>query len=181
MNVGVFCSAAEVDSAYIEAARTFGKLIAERGHALVWGGSNVGLMREIAESVQKNGGKLIGVSVSHFEDVARGNADEIVVAKDLAERKALLLHKSDALVALVGGTGTLDEITEMMELKKYGTHDKPVVILNTGGFYDGLRTQFERMAREGFLYFSLEKTVVFLDTPEEVIHYIEESARERTV
>ena len=75
----------------------------------------------------------------------------MVIARDLAERKALLLEKADAVVIMVGGTGTLDEATEILELKKHGKHTKPVVLLNTAGFYDGLKEQFRRMEDEGFL------------------------------
>jgi uncharacterized protein (TIGR00730 family) len=81
----------------------------------------------------------------------RHRADEMIVARDLAERKKLLLEKADAVVIMVGGTGTLDEATEILELKKHGHTDKPVVLLNTAGFYDGLKEQFRRMDDEGFL------------------------------
>ena len=75
----------------------------------------------------------------------------MLFADDLAERKALLLARSDAVVAMAGGLGTLDEVTEILELKKHGLHDKPVVLLNTAGFYDGLMLQLRRMEEEGSL------------------------------
>ncbi len=173
MNICIFCSAADLDEKYVIVARTFGKLLAERGHSLVWGGSYVGLMRVIADSVKEYGGIIRGVSVEKFRQNAHPHADEMVVAQDLAERKALFLQKSDVLVALVGGTGTLDEISEMIELKKYGVHNKPVIILNTNGFYDGLQQQFARMDGEGFLYFPLNDIVHFSETPEDVFRYLE--------
>ncbi len=74
-----------------------------------------------------------------------------MVTKDLAARKALLLARADAIVVLAGGPGTLDEATEVLELRKHGLHDKPVVLLNTAGFYDGLIIQLRRMDEEGFL------------------------------
>jgi uncharacterized protein (TIGR00730 family) len=177
MNICVFCSAADVDEKYAKATREFGRLIAQHGHSLVWGGSYVGLMKVIADAVRDaagtEGGKLIGVSIEKFRANAHPSADEMYFTTDLATRKALLLQKSDALVALVGGTGTLDEISEMIELKKYSKHHKPIVILNTDGFYDGLKTLFERMYREGFLYFPLDSIVRFVDQPEEALAYIE--------
>jgi uncharacterized protein (TIGR00730 family) len=97
------------------------------------------------------GGRLVGISVEFLRGVARTDADEMVIAKDLAERKALLLARSDAIVVLVGGLGTLDEATEILELRKHRLHDKPVVLLNTDGFYDGLLQQLRRMEAEGFL------------------------------
>ncbi|NED09861.1 TIGR00730 family Rossman fold protein, partial [Streptomyces sp. SID6648] len=86
------------------------------GHTLVWGGSDVGLMKVVADGVQETGGRLLGVSVDFLAAKAREGADEMVIAKDLAERKRLLLEKADAVVIMVGGTGTLDEATEILEL-----------------------------------------------------------------
>ena len=176
MNICIFCSAADVEEKYKFAAAEFSTLVAERGHTLVWGGSNVGLMEVIASAAQQAGGKIIGISIEHFRKNLREDADEMIVAKDLAERKALLLKNCDAIVALVGGTGTLDEVTEMIELKKYEVHNKPVVFLNTDGFYDGLKQLFGRMQKEGFLFFPIETIVHFADTPEEAMAYIEKSA-----
>jgi uncharacterized protein (TIGR00730 family) len=177
MRICVFCSAADVHEKYRAATQELGKLIATRGHSLVWGGSYKGLMKTIADSVQQNGGKVVGISVEHFRQNAYQGADEMTFAKDLAERKALLLHHSDALVALVGGTGTLDEIAEMMELKKYGVHQKPVAFLNTDGFYDGIKSFYERANKEGFLYFPLTDIVHFADTAEDLMRYIEENGK----
>ncbi len=75
----------------------------------------------------------------------------MVITADLAERKATLLARSDALVVMAGGLGTLDEATDILELRKHGRHDKPVVLLNTAGFYDGLVIQLRRMEQDGFL------------------------------
>ncbi len=177
MNICIFCSAADVDEKYVAVTEVLGKLIAENGHSLVWGGSYVGLMKVIADAVLSGGGRLVGVSVEKFRDNAHPSADEMYFATDLTERKTVLLQKSDAFVALVGGTGTLDEISEMIELKKYGKHQKPIVVLNTDGFYDGLKNIFERMHREGFLYFPLEDIVHFAKEPEEAIAYIERFPR----
>ncbi|CAM5310513.1 TIGR00730 family Rossman fold protein [Streptomyces tanashiensis] len=139
MNICVFLSAADLDERYTAPAREFAGLLGKAGHTLVWGGSDTGLMKVVADGVQEAGGRLVGVSVGFLAHKARENADEMVVAGDLAERKALLLAKSDAVVVMVGGTGTLDEATEILELKKHGKHAKPVVLLNTAGFYDGLK------------------------------------------
>ncbi|WP_052398066.1 TIGR00730 family Rossman fold protein [Streptomyces sp. NRRL F-5123] len=150
MNIGVFLSASDLGEQYTEPAREFGKLIGAGGHALVWGGSESGLMKVLADSVQEAGGRLVGVSVEFLQHKARKNADEMIVTTDLATRKAELLRRSDAVVVMVGGTGTLDEATEILELKKHGLHSKPVVLLNSAGFYDGLELQLRRMARVGF-------------------------------
>jgi uncharacterized protein (TIGR00730 family) len=142
----------------------------------VWGGSDVGLMKVVADGVQEAGGKLVGVSVEFLAAKVRPGVDEMVVAKDLAERKRLLLEKADAVVVMVGGTGTLDEATEILELKKHGKHTKPVVLLNTAGFYDGLKEQFRRMDDEGFLPLPLTDLVFFAEDAVAALAYLEESA-----
>lgn len=173
MNVTIFCSASDLDAKYTRPAQEFARLMAERGHHLVWGGSDKGLMKLMADAVQEGGGKLYGVSVEFLKDHARKNADEMRIAKDMGERKALLLERGDILVMLVGGIGTLDEVMSVLELKKHRAHNKPVVVLNTGNFYAGLRTQLQKMKDEGFIGRSLDELVHFADTPEDAMRYIE--------
>ncbi|MEU4146649.1 TIGR00730 family Rossman fold protein [Streptomyces parvulus] len=175
MNICVFLSAADLDERYTRPAKEFGGLLGKGGHTLVWGGSDTGLMKVVADGVQESGGRLLGVSVDFLAAKARAGADEMVIAKDLAERKRLLLEKADAVVIMVGGTGTLDEATEILELKKHGHTDKPVVLLNTAGFYDGLREQFRRMEDEGFLPRPLTELVFFAEEPVGALAYLEES------
>ncbi|NGN64010.1 TIGR00730 family Rossman fold protein [Streptomyces sp. A7024] len=174
MNICVFLSAADLSETYTAPAREFAELLGKRGHSLVWGGSDVGLMKVVADGVQEAGGRLVGVSVTFLSDKARTGCDEMIVAKDLAERKAELLARADAVVIMVGGTGTLDEATEILELKKHGLHTKPVVLLNTAGFYDGLKEQFQRMETEGFLPLPLDSLVFFADEPAAALAYLEQ-------
>ncbi|MFD8077211.1 TIGR00730 family Rossman fold protein [Streptomyces sp. NPDC059718] len=176
MNICVFLSAADLEPRYTEPAREFAELIGKGGHTLVWGGSDVGLMKVMADGVQEHGGRLVGVSVDFLAAKARKGADEMVIAADLAERKAELLARADAVVVMVGGTGTLDEATEILELKKHGLHTKPVVLLNTAGFYDGLKEQFQRMDEEGFLPLPLTDLVFFAEDGVSALAYLEENA-----
>ncbi|MER7908882.1 TIGR00730 family Rossman fold protein [Streptomyces sp. NPDC096068] len=173
MNICVFLSAAHLDERYTGPAREFATLLGKAGHTLVWGGSDTGLMKVVADGVQEAGGRLVGVSVDFLAHKARPDADEMVVTEDLARRKALLLAKSDAIVVMVGGTGTLDEATEILELKKHGKHRKPVVLLNTAGFYDGLKEQFRRMEEEGFLPIPLADLVFFADDGAAALAHLE--------
>ncbi|MFI5966048.1 TIGR00730 family Rossman fold protein [Streptomyces asoensis] len=173
MRICVFLSAADLDDRYTRPARQFAEMLGKGGHTLVWGGSDVGLMKVVADGVQETGGRLCGVSVGFLAATARAGADEMVVARDLAERKRLLLEKSDAVVVMVGGTGTLDEATEILELKKHGHTDKPVVLLNTAGFYDGLQQQFRRMEDEGFLPRPLAHLVFFAEKPADALAHLE--------
>jgi uncharacterized protein (TIGR00730 family) len=173
MKICVFLSAADLDERYTRPAREFAEAIGKGGHTLVWGGSNTGLMKVVADGVQETGGRLIGVSVELFREMARADADEMVFAKDLAERKALLIAASDAVVVMVGGLGTLDEATEILELRKHKLHEKPVVLLNTAGFYDGLTTQLRRMDDDGFLPIPLDELVYFADDGADALAHLE--------
>ncbi|MGW4892666.1 LOG family protein [Kitasatospora sp. NPDC004240] len=172
MNISVFCSAYSLDDRYSAPAAEFARLLGEGGHTLVWGGSNAGLMGVLADGVKAAGGRLVGISVELLKHKAYQGADELVTTGDLAERKAQLLARADAVVVLVGGLGTLDEVTEVLELKKHGLHDKPVIVLDTEGFYDGLRTQLERMDTEGFLPRPLAELVLFATSPAEALEQL---------
>lgn len=162
----------DVGESYTKAAEAFATLVGRNGHTLVWGGSNYGTMKVIADAAQKAGGRIVGISVESIKKGARQNADEMIIAKDWPERKALLLSRGDAIVVLAGGIGTLDEVTEVLEYKKQEIHNKPIVFLNTDGFYDGFKTQMERMDKEGFLPKSLSNYASFAATPEEAMAYI---------
>jgi uncharacterized protein (TIGR00730 family) len=174
MNICVFCSAQDVAEKYQNAAREFATLIGKNNHTLVWGGSDMGTMKIIADAVEAAGGKLFGISLDAYKHNARPNVENMLKVMTLGERKTLLLEKSDAIVVLPGGLGTLDEVTEVLELKKQGAHDKPIVFLNTDGFYDGFKMQFERMDAEGFLPRALHEFLLFVDTPEAAMRYIQE-------
>lgn len=178
MNICVFLSASDLDERYTRAAQQLGRLIGERGHSLVWGASDVGLMKVLADAVDEAGGRMIGISVEFLAMKARAlqSPNELVVAADLAERKATLLGRSDAVVIMVGGSGTLDEATDVLELRKHGLYSGPVVVLNTDGFYDGLQQQFSRMDAEGFLPVPLEELCTFVTQPEEALAVIEQAA-----
>lgn len=99
----------------------------------------------------------------------------MIIAKDLGERKELLLARSDAIIALPGGVGTLDEVTDFIELKKQGAHIKPIVILNVAGFYDGLKLQLAKMKSDGFLHKPLEQLVHFATSAAEALDYAQDS------
>lgn len=181
MNIGVFCSANDLPEKYTKPAKELAKYLAEAGHAMMYGGSDYGLMRVMADGMQAGGAKIVGVTIPMYSQFARKKADEMVIAKTLGERKAMILDRSDVIVVLVGGLGTLDEASEILELKKQDYHDKPVIMLNTNGFYDGLKVQLERMSAEGFLKFgeavglrskTLEQFVQFVETPAEVVEII---------
>lgn len=171
-NIAVFCSAADLDKRYIRDAKKFAMLIVKNGYNLVWGGSDKGLMEIVASTVQKAGGKIIGITTEMVKDQLKKDADEIIITKTLSKRKALFLKRGNAIVLLVGGIGSLDEITEILERKKHDRHKKPVVVLNTANFYRGLKIQMQRMEKEGFLPKKLSELIYFADTPKQAIEYI---------
>lgn len=173
MNICVFCSANELEEKYTKPAAEFARLLARSGHTLIWGGSDRGVMKVIASAAQGEGGRIVGVSMKLLELHARKGADEMIIAKDLTERKTVMFDRADAFVVLPGGIGTLDEITHILELKKHGQHKKPVVFLNTDGFYDGLRSQLARMEKDGFLTHVVEEIVHFADTPDGVLRHLQ--------
>jgi uncharacterized protein (TIGR00730 family) len=166
-------SAAELDERYTVPAREFAGRVGRGGHTLVWGGSDTGLMKVVADEVRRTGGRLVGVSVEFLRSFARDDADEMVIARNLSERKSLMLSKSDAVVVMVGGLGTLDEATDILEMRKHRQHAKPVILLNTAGFYDGLTLQLLRMERDGFLPVPLAELVRITDDGDEVLADLE--------
>jgi uncharacterized protein (TIGR00730 family) len=138
-------------------------------------------MNLLASTIQQNGGKIIGVAMEMLRDRLYEGADELIVEKTLMERKATLLKRSDAFVGMAGGLGTLDEVTEILELKKHRVHEKPVVLLNSAGFFDGLKMQLERMDAEGFLPRTLSELVYFADTPQGAITHLEQDFRAKSL
>ncbi|MGO4443253.1 TIGR00730 family Rossman fold protein [Mycobacterium sp. 2YAF39] len=174
MNVCVFLSASDLDERYTRPARDLAQRLGKAGHTLVWGGSDTGLMKVVADGVQETGGRLIGISVDFLREWARGDADEMVFADNLAMRKALLVARSEAVVVMAGGLGTLDEATDILEQRKHGLHDKPVVLLNMAGFYDGLVRQLRRMEEDGFLPVPLDDMIFVTDDGATAIAYLED-------
>ncbi|OGK44154.1 Rossman fold protein, TIGR00730 family [Candidatus Roizmanbacteria bacterium RIFCSPLOWO2_01_FULL_37_16] len=177
--IGVFCSANEVDKKYVNATVKLAKLIVENGYDLVWGGTNKGLMKVIADEVQHKGGKVIGITVEFLKQGRRMNADEMIITKDISDRKSLFFNRSNAIILLVGGIGSLDEVSELLELKKHNFHNHPVVVLNTDNFYAGLKAQLQRMEKDGFLTKELKELIYFAETPKQAIQYINSSRKKK--
>jgi cytokinin riboside 5'-monophosphate phosphoribohydrolase len=154
LSVCVFCASSEtVPEAYRETARILGREMAARGIRLVYGGGNNGLMGVLAEEIHRCGGFITGVIPLALRDLgyAYAQADEIIVTDGLRERKAVMEERAGGFIGLPGGFGTLEEMMEIITLRQLGMHDKPVVFLNTGGFFTDLLGQFERGYREGFI------------------------------
>ena len=154
MRITVFCgSSRRSRDPYVAAARTLGGEIARRGHTLVYGGAKIGLMGAVADAALAAGGSVRGVILRDFVD--RGDVHhpgvEMQSVDDMRARKAGLDGGGDAFVTLAGGLGTLEEFTEILSFRQLGFHHRPVVLLNTAGFFDPLLAQIERAIADGFV------------------------------
>ena len=151
-SVCVFCSSAGgLPEQYRSAARDLGRELAERGHRLVYGGGNIGLMGELARSVHEHGGTVVGVIPQGLVDreLAYDAADELLVTETLRERKAEMDARADAFVALPGGFGTLEELLEVLTLRQLRLHDRPIVLVNVAGYWDPFLAMVAEMVAQG--------------------------------
>lgn len=160
---------------YHQAAGELGSGLAQAGFGVVYGASDQGTMKDLAEAVLAVNGTLVGITFSVLEKTARSDFGDLIVTETLAERKQMMMDRSDAFVVMPGGIGTLDEVLEVLELKKHDLHQKPVVFVNTNGFWDGMKSQLEQMAAEGFLKKDLGYFAEFVDTPAAAITYLTDS------
>ena len=149
----VYCSSSsQLAPEYYAAAESLGAGLPARGWGLVYGGGKIGLMGAVARSVKGAGGSVVGV-IPHFmkqRELEYREADELLTVITMAERKAAMIARAQAFVALPGGIGTLEEISEVLTLRYLAQIDAPIVFLNQNGFYDDLLRFFERMNREKF-------------------------------
>jgi hypothetical protein len=149
----VYCgSSKKLDPSYYAAAEEVGLAMVENGWGLVYGGGNVGMMGSVAQAVKRARGHVVGVIPGFMKEreLAYHEADELITVDSMRERKRIMEERADAFLALPGGIGTLEELTEIMTLRYINRIDKPVVVYNYGGFYDDLLRFFERMTRERF-------------------------------
>lgn len=154
MRICVYCaSSAQAPAAYGEAAFALGHLLAVDGHTVVFGGGATGSMGKLADGATAAGGDIEGIMPDFMKALewAHPKVERFSWTRDMAERKALLLQGSDAVVALPGGCGTFEELLEAITLKRLGLYTNPIVIVNQAGYYDPLLAQFQRSVDEAFL------------------------------
>jgi uncharacterized protein (TIGR00730 family) len=150
----VYCgSGPGKNPAFVVAARQFGKILAENGIELIYGGGSIGLMGELAKSVLKHGGKVTGVIPEFLIERERmlEQAQDVVVTKDMHERKRIMFERSDAFVALPGGAGTLEELVEQLTWSQLGRHKKPILAANIAKFWDPLCALLDHMEALEFI------------------------------
>jgi len=153
-NILIYCgSSAGHNEIYKKTATQVGETLAKQELSLIYGGGSVGLMGTVADAILANGGEAIGVIPSFMEpwEVQHKGLTECIVTETMHTRKQIMAEKSDAVIALPGGWGTLDELFEILTWRQLGLHKMPIGVLNTNGFYDDLLKMLEKMVSEGFL------------------------------
>lgn len=171
MNITVYCgSTFGCEPAFNDAAAEFGRKLGESGNRLVYGGSRTGTMGTLARAALDAGGEVIGVEPRFFVDdgYELSGLTELIVVETVRERKGIMLEKGDAFVALPGGTGTLDEIVEVLSLRTLGKHEKPVFLLNLNGYYEPLKAMLDQMVKAGFLTKENREKIVFPESVSEL-------------
>jgi len=161
-SVCVYCgSRPGADPAYAEAATDLGTALAAENWRLVYGAGDVGLMGLVARATQEAGGETFGVIPVHLMQLEVGKRDltRFVVTENMHERKKVMFMNSDAVVVLPGGAGTLDEFFEVLTWAQLGLHDKPIVLLNTGGFWGPLVALVDHVIAQGFAAESLRDLI----------------------
>jgi uncharacterized protein (TIGR00730 family) len=172
MTVCVFASSSSrIDNEYAVAASSLGLLLARAGMNVVYGGGGIGLMGKLADSVLENGGIITGVIPSFMKDEGwdHSRVNEMIVTTDMGERKKQMFALADAVVALPGGVGTLEELTEAITLKQLGLYKGPIILLNTMNFYKSLIDFLEHMVSGNFLRYEHKGMWEIAGTPEEVM------------
>lgn len=171
MNITLYLGANEGnDPSLKEAVKELGKWIGESKNSLVYGGSKTGLMGEIAESVLNSGGKVIGVEPEFFvdKDLQLKSLTELIITKDIGERKRKMIELGDAFIAFPGGTGTLEEISEVMSMISLKKLYAPCILYNLNGYYNGLKLLLEHMIEMGLSSKERQKGIYFLENLQEI-------------
>lgn len=171
MNITVYLGANEGnDPRLAQAVRELGRWIGESGNALIYGGSACGLMGELAKSVLDAGGKATGVEPQFFVDqgLLYDDLTELFVTKDMTERKAKMIELGDAFIAFPGGTGTLEEIAEIMSKVSLKQLDAPCILYNLNGYYDSLKALLDHMIAMGLSSHERQQGISFADNLAEI-------------
>jgi hypothetical protein len=178
MTVCIFASSSSrINSEYATAASELGILLARAGMDIVYGGGGIGLMGCLADSVLKNGGRITGVIPGFMKEEGwdHPQVSEMIITPDMGERKKQMFAKADAVVALPGGIGTLEELAEAITLKQLGLFKGTIIILNTLGFYKSLIEFLDHMVEGEFLRFEHKDMWQIAVNPAEVMEYLSQT------
>lgn len=175
MNICVYgASSDRLDKVFFDAAEELGKLMAEKGCTLVFGGGKTGLMGACAKGVRKAGGRIIGISPNFFNEpgILDEECDEFFFTETMRERKQLMEEKSDAFIALPGGIGSYEEFFEILTLKQLGRHAKPIAMLNTDEYYAPFYAMLKHTAAKGFMSQSCLEIFRLCQSPAEALEHV---------
>jgi uncharacterized protein (TIGR00730 family) len=178
MRICIYCaSSSKIDEVYFDATERLAKILVNSKVQVIYGGGGHGLMGKLADTVLAQGGQIKGIMPQFMNEVewAHKSVTDIEFTKTMHERKAKFLENIDALIALPGGTGTLEELLEAITLKRLGQFTKPIIILNTNGYYDPLIKMLERCVEEKFLRPIHAEMWTIVHQPEEVMSAINQS------
>ena len=176
MRIAVYCaSSTSCDAAYHTDAWRLGEILGEAGHEIVYGGGAVGSMGSLADGALTAGGQVTGILPEFMHELEWGHTkiQNLQIVEDMRIRKHLMLTNSDAVVSLPGGSGTLEELLEALTLKRLGIYVKPIVLLNTRGFYDRFVELIEHCVGERFMGPQHRQMWVVANTPEDVLSAID--------
>ena len=177
--VCVYCgSGPGTNPNFIEAAKTFGKVLAENGIRLVYGGGSLGIMGAVASSVLDHGGMVTGIipDFLKLKENALKRIQEMIVTPDMHERKRQMFERSDAFVALPGGIGTLEELVEQLTWQQLGRHSKPVLLANVDGFWEPLFALLTHMRETEFIRKGLSVDILKADRVEDILPRLQAAA-----
>jgi uncharacterized protein (TIGR00730 family) len=172
MKVCVYCaSSAQINQAFFDATIAVAKSFVDQNISVVFGGGSSGLMGQLADTMIDNGGNIKGIMPKFMNEVewAHKRVVEFEFTDTMHERKAKFLEGIDGIVTLAGGTGTLEELFEVITLKRLGLFTKPIVILNTNGYYDPIKLMLDRSVEERFMSERHLEMWTFVEQPEDVI------------
>ncbi|MFA9556883.1 TIGR00730 family Rossman fold protein [Evansella sp. AB-rgal1] len=174
-SICVFCgSNFGVTEIYKQQVIKLGKMLTEKQIGLVYGGGNVGLMGELARSVLEEQGKVIGIIPKKiYENVEHVELTDLVVVDTMHERKAKMYDAADGFIALPGGIGTIEELTEALTWQQLGYHHKPIGVLNINGFFDQLISFFQHQVDQGFIKQEFLEGLIVSDDPKEILSLME--------
>ena len=177
----VYCgSSPGTDPAFVEAARTFGKILAENDIRLIYGGGSVGLMGTLAQAVLDHGGEVTGIIPEFLtkRERPRRLSQELIVTPDMHARKRTMFERADGFVALPGGLGTLEEVVEQLTWAQLGRHRKPILIANINGYWDPLLTLVDHMRKVKFVPSALSVDFLVAERVEDILPKLRQAARE---
>ena len=181
-SICVYCgSSSRADKAFLDAASRLGRLIAESGRTIIYGGGKLGLMGRVAQGGLAGGGTVIGIIPEHLYKVEVQNEDvtELLVVDTMHTRKAEMVRRADAFCVLPGGIGTLDELVEILTWRQLELHDKPVVVVNQNGYFEPFRALLEHLVAHDFAGPSLIGFARFVDSVDDVLPLLEAAPGER--